>query len=163
MNLDRTSTDLYKYDLMAVASHEIDEVLGLGSALNGLSNGTASPTGAVWGMDLYRYDQSGTRSFNATLSSQAYFSINGGATDLAQFNQTAGGDFSDWYSTSPHTPQVQDAFGTPGSTPNLGVELTALDVLGYDLQSPEPPTAMLVVAALVVFGGLTRRRARPSG
>jgi hypothetical protein len=163
MNLDRTSINPSKYDLMGVASHEIDEVLGLGSSLNGLGNGAAAPTGAVWGMDLYRYDQTTNRSFNTTLGSQAYFSINGGVSDLARFNQTAGGDFSDWYSTGAHTPRVQDAFGTPGSTPNLGVELTALDVLGYDLESPEPATAMLVVAALALFGGLTRRRARSSG
>jgi len=161
MNLNRTSINPSKYDLMAVASHEIDEVLAFGSALNGLSNGAATPTGAVWGMDLYRYDQNGNRSFNTTLSSQAYFSINGGVTDLARFNQTGGGDFSDWYSTGPHTPEVQDAFGTPGATPNLGVELTALDVLGYDLETPEPATAALAAAALVVFGGLkTVRRKR---
>jgi hypothetical protein len=71
MNLDRISINPSKYDLMAVASHEIDEVLGFGSALNGLSNGAAAPTGAVWGMYLYRYDQSGNRSFNTTLSAAA--------------------------------------------------------------------------------------------
>jgi hypothetical protein len=135
MNLDRSSIDPNKYDLFAVASHEIDEVLGFGTALDGLTNGAATPTGAVWGMDLFRYDQNGSRSFDTTLSSQAYFSIDG-TTQLERFNQTAGGDFSDWFSTGPHTPRVQDAFATRGVIPNLNVELIGLDVLGYDFLVP---------------------------
>jgi hypothetical protein len=143
MNLNRLSIDPGKYDLMAVVSHEIDEALGFGSALNGLGNGSAPPTGAVWGMDLYRYDQLGVRSFNTTAANQAYFSLDG-TTQLSRFNQTAGGDYSDWFSITAHTPQVQDAFGTPGAIPNLGVELTGLDVLGYNLLSvPEPTTFSL--------------------
>jgi hypothetical protein len=134
-NLDRSSVNPNKYDLLGVAMHEIDEVLGFGSALNGLHNGDAAPTGAVWGDDLYRYDQNGARSFNTTRTTQAYFSIDGSTTDLARFNQTAGGDFSDWYAPGGQTPHVQDAFATPGATPNLGFELTRLDVLGY---TPKP-------------------------
>ncbi|MBI3784724.1 MAG: hypothetical protein HY270_15130 [Deltaproteobacteria bacterium] len=134
MNLDRSSINPSKYDLMAVVSHEIDEALGFGSALNGVSNGNPSPTGPVWGEDLFRYDQAGNRSFDTMLATQAFFSIDG-VNDLARFNQQAGGDFSDWFSTGPHTPQVQDAFGTAGATPNLGVELQALDVIGYNLAS----------------------------
>ena len=121
MNLTRSSINPSKYDLMAVASHEIDEVLGFGSALNGLSNGAPAPTTAIWALDLFRYDQTQTnvRSFNTTQSSPAYFALTGTSAPLARFNQTAGGDFSDWYSPGGQTPQVQDAFGTPGSTPNL--------------------------------------------
>jgi hypothetical protein len=121
------------YSLTAVAEHEIDEVLGLGSALHNLHNGDPAPTGAVYALDLYRYDQNGHRSFDTGLSTQAYFSIDGGKTLLARFNQSSRGDFSDWYSTGTHTAQVQDAFQTPGVTPTLGVELTALNVLGYNL------------------------------
>src|SRR5262249_54183506 len=75
MNLDRTSINPGKYDLFAVAAHEIDEVLGFGSALNNLNNGDPTPTGAVWVLDLFRYDQNGNRSFDTGLSTQAYFSI----------------------------------------------------------------------------------------
>ena len=66
MNLTRTGTPTTKYDLLAAVSHEIDEVLGLGSALNGLKNGDPTPTGAVWGMDLYRYNATRVRSFNTS-------------------------------------------------------------------------------------------------
>lgn len=159
MNLDRISINASKYDLMAVASHEIDEALGFGSALNGSANGGPTPTGPVWGMDLYRYDAAaGVRSFNTGSGTLAYFSIDG-TTHLSQFNQTAGGDFSDWYSIGAHTPQVQDAFGTPGATPNLGVELTGLDVLGYNLLPvPEPSTLSLVALAIGAIS--LRRKAR---
>jgi hypothetical protein len=156
MNLSRTSIDPSKYDLMAVASHEIDEVLGIGSALNGLTNGAPTPTGAVFPMDLFRYDQSGNRSFTSGLNAQAYFSLNG-ATLLVRYNQTGGADFGDWYSTG-QPARVQNAFGTPGATPNLGVELTALDVIGYDLV-PEP-WEWSTVACLGLVGLAVHRRWR---
>jgi hypothetical protein len=135
-NLNRLSIDPAKYDLLAVTTHEIDEVLGFGSALNGLRNGAPTPTGPIGVDDLWRYHQNGTRSFDTSLADQAYFSINGGTTDLARFNQQAGGDFSDWYSPGGQTPQVQDAFATPGATPDLGVERRRLNVDGYTLIPP---------------------------
>ena len=103
-NLDRNTIDPSKYDLLAITEHEIDEVLGMGSALNGLNNGDPAPTGPVWVEDLFRYGPpgaggtAGARSFATGVSTQAFFSINGGYTDLARFNQHQGGDFSDWYS-----------------------------------------------------------------
>lgn len=137
MNLSRSSIDPNKYDLMAVAQHEIDEALTMGSSLNGLANGDPTPTGPVHIMDLFRYDQNHARSFNTTESAEAYFSIDG-ITNLVRFNQTEGGDFQDWYSPGGQTPRVQDAVGTPGATPNLGVELIALDASGYNLVSAVP-------------------------
>ncbi len=133
MNLDRVNTDPGKWDLMAVASHEIDEVLGFASALNGLTNGAPAPTGNLWPEDLFRYDQNGNRSLDTDITTQAYFSLDG-ATRLARFNQTGGGDFSDWFGWQAGViPQVQDDDTLSGAMPNLGVELIALDILGYSL------------------------------
>ncbi|MDB6057088.1 MAG: hypothetical protein JWO95_932 [Verrucomicrobiales bacterium] len=137
MNLSRSSIDPSKYDLMAVAQHEIDEALGFGSALNGLANGAPAPTGPVGVIDLFRYDQNGARSLNTSSSAQAYFSLDG-VTDLVRFNQSQSGDYQDFYSPGGQTPRVQDAFGTHGATPNLGVELIGLDALGYNLVSAIP-------------------------
>lgn len=141
MNLSRTGTqNSNKYDLESTVMHELDEVLGLGSALVNGSNGNAAPTGPVMIEDLYRYDQTGARSFTTSATAQAYFSIDG-TTDLARFNQTSNstnsGDFGDWYSFQvAHTPQVQDAYGTPGVILNLdSAEKTALDVIGYTMLS----------------------------
>lgn len=132
MNLSRESPDAGKYDLFATVSHEIDEALGMASSLSG-AQGAPPPAGPVSGIDLYRYDQNGNRTYDLNLNTQAYFSLDG-TTQLARFNQTSGGDFGDFYSTGVFTPQVQDAFGNPGSAEILGnAELTALDVIGYNL------------------------------
>jgi hypothetical protein len=130
INFTRTSIDTNKYSLFAVVSHEINEVLGFSSALNGLTNGAATPVGAVDPEDLFRYKQNGTRSFTTALGEICYFSLDG-TTDLARFNQNENGDFGDWYSPGDQSPQVQDAFGTVGAGSILAVELRVLDAIGY--------------------------------
>src|SRR6185369_7845845 len=84
MNLAVTDHDPSKYSLFAVASHEIDEVLGFASALNGLNNGDPTPTGAIAPEDLFRYDQNGVRSLTTALNAVAYFSLDG-VTHIARF------------------------------------------------------------------------------
>lgn len=150
-----------QFSLLAVTEHEIDEVLGLGSGLN--SESTIFPE------DLFRYAASGTRSYASSPTADAYFSING-TTDLAQFNNVANGaDFGDWASNPLPpgvSPQVQDAFATPGSTPTLGPnELQALDVIGYDLTVTEPASIALLgpaLAGLIAYRRRTRRRNAPA-
>jgi hypothetical protein len=137
-----------KYSLLATTEHEIDEILGLGSFLP--SPGLSSPLPE----DLFRYDSTGSRNFT-TSGDNAYFSIDGGITDLARFSQNSAGDYGDWWTAGPHTVQVQDAFLTPGATPTLGSELTALDVIGYDLV-PEPASASIL--GIAALGLLIRRR-----
>lgn len=130
-NLTRTSIDSSKYDLQAAVMHEMDEVLGTGSVLVPADNGKAAPTGAIHAEDLYRYTSSGARSFNTTVGAKAYYSIDGGKTDLAQFNQTSGGDRGDLAPGTGGLAQVQDAFDAPGVIPVYNLEITRLDVLGY--------------------------------
>lgn len=134
MNLTRPGGNPGNYDLMAVAEHEMDEVLGLGSDLPDTSD--------PFPQDLFRYDSSGSRSFTTVSTVKAFFSLDG-TTDLAQCdNQNDGGDFGDWQSNplpSGVKPKVQDAFGTPGATPNPEVELIVLDVIGYTLRPPPRP------------------------
>lgn len=170
------------YGLEAVANHEIDESLGIGGTGSTLGNG--DPTGAVGDLDLYRYtcnistatlvatltcpagDVSRSYSTGATTNPDSYFSINGGLTVLSFFNQTAGADYSDWFSNcndmavcqtdglpNGFNPQVQDAFGEPGTNPALGVnELVAFNAIGYDvIAAPTPEPSSLPLAGL---GGL---------
>jgi hypothetical protein len=141
------------FGLQAVANHEIDESLGIG--------GTGSFVGGTGffanpgDLDLYRYQQnSSTRSFT-TVGDNAFFSINGGTTDLIQFNQAGGGsDFGDWHTSG--TPRVQDAFGTPGANPALGAdEITAFNVIGYqELAAVPAPQIGFGFPAFLVVGGL---------
>ena len=142
----------------------MDEVLGIGGAGSVLNSGTSGP---VRPLDLFRYSASGVRSFSQSNNVTSYFSINGGVTDLVHFNQTSAGDFGDWGNgTTPAEnegntpPQVQDAFGDPGVDINLGVnELTALDVVGYDLVDPVPePSAFWLLSGGVIVVAIARRR-----
>ncbi len=153
--------DAGKYDMYAVALHEIDEFLGVGGPASTVGSGRV-----VLGIeDLFRYTAAGARSFT-TVGDDAYFSIDGGATDLARFNQHAGGDYADWWSTGPHTSSAQDAFGTPGvAYAYNSAELTALDVVGWNLapaRVPEPSTLMLMVPVLLGLGWRGRAGKKPA-
>jgi hypothetical protein len=140
MNLSDAQNNPDNYSLYSTVCHEIDEVLATGSALDEVNNGSIAPTGPVLPEDLFRYDSSGNRNYTTSGSDTSWFSIDG-TTDLAQFNQVSSGDYGDWYSyNGGQIPEVQDAFATPGASPNLGVELRVLDVLGYHrvIQEPVP-------------------------
>jgi hypothetical protein len=110
--------------------------------------------------DLFRYSAPGARGFSTSGTATAYLSIDGGITDLVDFNQNSGADFGDWASSG--MPKVQDAFGTPGAIPTYGVEIRNLDVIGYDLTSdaPEPGTLLLSMAGFGLLYAKVRRQRR---
>ena len=152
-------------DLTAVTEHEIDEALGLGSALGGTT--TPTRTGPE---DLFRWASSGVRSYAANASTtnpcsgstpRAFFSIDGGATKLNEFNNcNNGGDYGDWIT---HTPsQVQDAFTNASASPSLTAnssEVRALDVIGYNLpqkavmSSPTPGATLTSATVTFTWAG----------
>lgn len=139
LNIARTGLDPNKYDLISTVYHEVNEVLGLNSALDGLNNDDPAPTDSIGVLDLFRYKSNGQRSFDTALGSLAFFSLDG-ANDLVQFNQDSAGDFHDWASSG--LARVQDAFGAPGTIQNQSeVELIALDAIGYT-----PVTIQLVAS-----------------
>jgi hypothetical protein len=146
MNLSRATDDSDKYDLLSTADHEMDEVLGLGS---GLDESSTDP----FPEDLFRYTALGSRTYT-TNGDDAYFSIDS-ANFPARFNQNTNGDRGDWWTAGAHTPQVQDAFLTPGAAPNPVIELVALDVIGYHLLPlPQPVITSTVLSGtqLVLTG-----------
>ena len=168
LNTGLTNPGSGNYSLLAVSEHEIDEILGLGSALENISSTTNATYNSTFYSntpapeDLWRFASNGTtRSFstNCATPTAAYFFLNA-STQVTQFNNACNGaDFGDWAGGA--TPQVQDAFGTSGSTPTLGVsEIDALTAIGYTLTSavPEPSTWVLLASSLGVLGLVKRRR-----
>jgi PEP-CTERM motif len=154
-----------KYDLQAVAAHEIDEALGAGGFGSNLGTGASS----VGVLDLFRYASPGVRSYATGNNLAPYFSIDGGTTIQLHFNQNGNGDFGDWGNGNTPAqqagntpPAVQDAFGTPAVNIDIGpVERTSLDVIGYNLTAvPEPGTMALLGGVLAIGAGrrVIRRR-----
>jgi uncharacterized membrane protein len=157
------------YDFVGVAEHEITEVMG---RISGLSS--TSPSFAT-AEDLFRFSGTGVPSWDYNGSS--YFSIDNGATDLANFNSSGGGDRGDWLSTS-STNDVADAFTFPGVTGVLSnIDQTALDVIGWggngsgygsgvavattkgaaSVDVPEPASLALLAAGALAAARLRRR------
>ena len=123
-----------QYDFYGVVLHELTEVMGR-QTMNGQS--FAGTTGYE-PLDLFHYSAPGVHTFSGTQT--GYFSVNGGATNLANFNTIPGGDFGDWASTKL---DAMNAFGTPGAIePMTSADIAAVDVLGWNLASltaPRPP------------------------
>ena len=116
-------------DAQRSTEHEVDEVIGLGSRLGHNGND-------VHPQDLFSWSSPGVR--NITSSGTRYFSINGGATNIVNFNQNPSMDLGDWLSTAcPQAhPYVQNAAGCRGQSSDVTAtspEGINLDVVGYDL------------------------------
>jgi hypothetical protein len=145
------------YSLQSVAAHEIDEILGIGGTGSEIGNSTNAGD-----LDLFRYSAPGTRSYSTSSSVASYFSIDGGVTVLSYFNQSGGGtDYGDWQSNPDHTgfpAQVQDAYATAGVNLVDGpAEITAFNVIGYQVVAPEPSALTLAGLGLLGFAAARRR------
>ena len=169
------------YDLVSTAEHEIDEILGLGSALENCETGTSGQTMACNSgtltrqndtsfavgapEDLYRYTAAtgGTLAnltVNCSSPGSAYFAYGANTGALTQFNNACnGGDFGDWAGSG----QVQDAYATPSSAPAYGPnEIAALSAIGYDTSAPEPGTITLFGSGFGLLAAIGWRRVRGS-
>ena len=124
-------TSAGSFDAQRATEHEMDEVLGLGSKLghNGID---------FRPQDLFSWSSAGLR--NTTSSGTRYFSIDGGTTNIVNFNQDTHGDFGDWLSDQcpQPLPYVQNAFACTGQSSDIAAtspEGINLDVIGYNLSS----------------------------
>lgn len=142
------------HDFTGVALHEISHVLGRVSGL-----GSSTPNNAL-PIDAFRYAAPGAPSFN--YSTPAYFSINGGATNLANFASGAGQERDSWV----YTPG--DAFSYAGAAGMVNNLTTAdrilMDVLGWNTV-PGTTTPVYGATTPTSGGGKTKpgKRAMLSG
>jgi hypothetical protein len=120
------------YDFFGVAAHELSEVLGrdlfAGDQDNqGIGQNSYSP------LDLFHYSSNGTRDLQGTTA--GYFSVNGGATNLDNFNTNPNGDFGDWASSAGHDAFL--AFSSSGVANSVSQsDLTEMSALGYSQNTP---------------------------
>ena len=85
-----------EYDFVGVALHEITEVMGRDADL-----GDGPYFRSYTPLDLFRYLDPGTRDLTtAARFGNQYFSVDGGANDLDNFNTNTKGDLGDWASSA---------------------------------------------------------------
>lgn len=158
------------YDFQGLAAHEIDEVLGRITGLQAGATQFALP------FDLFRYTASGVTSFS--YSAHAYYSIDGGRSNLGYFNYSGSGDRSDWLTLAGST-DIQNAYLSAGKAFNVSAtDLTILSALGWGgaaasryggsptgawstfgaAGAPEPTAWMLAFTGLALVGIAARRR-----
>jgi hypothetical protein len=155
-----------QYPAQWVLQHEIDEVLGAGGG--GTVLGRGFPPDYIAGLDLYRYNGFHSPSLTTDPNEVSYFSYDGGATPVLDYNQSGVGDYGDTAKFDCNGVQhVQDYFGCPGTPPfgltRVSPEVLELESIGYNLMPvPEPATWALLIAG---FGsiGLAARRRRAAG
>jgi hypothetical protein len=111
------------YDFIGVVEHEITEVMGRISMLD---------SGGYSLLDLFRYSAPGVHSFVPTQA--AYFSIDGGHTNLDNFNTNPSGDFGDWAASAGNDSFL--AFSSAGVMNAFSSADTAvMNALGYGTSS----------------------------
>jgi hypothetical protein len=157
-NSGSTATDQFHY--LSVAIHEIAHVLGFTSGLDSNdwvtanSEGSATPgittaRNQFTSLDSFRFNENRVLDVAQVTNATAkrYFSINGGATNLAQFSTGEKGDgyqASHWKNDKfldANGNQVVNemlgimdpAFGMGERGKISGLDLTALDAIGWDL------------------------------
>ena len=116
------------YDFVGVAEHEITEILGRSTGVGAYGIGNYQMP-----LDLFRYSAPGVHSYTYS-GTTAYFSLDGGVTNLGTFDTTLdGGDRADWLTGSVvgSPGDVQNAYLNYGTTKLSSSDLTLLRSIGW--------------------------------
>jgi serralysin len=133
-----TSTD----DGSATFATDINPSLLIGVALHELTHAMGRvPFGSAPDIfDLFRFTSAGNYLFSGNIPvPSAYFSVNGGTTNLAYYGQNS--DPSDLLNVSPNLTDPFDEYYSGSTTQTLTpLDLEQLDALGFNLTSSSPST-----------------------
>jgi hypothetical protein len=116
-----------EYDFIGIALHEITEVMGRDADL-----GYGSFPDSYTALDLFRYSAPGVRDLTAGgRHSIAYFSIDGGNTNLDNFNTDPSGDYGDWADSAGNDSFL--AFSNSGvENAVTSADLQVMEAIGWD-------------------------------
>ena len=178
------------YDFIGIATHEIGHALGFISGVDAMDQVSEfkGPLRTDWTtsqvidaavfntLDLYRYSVYSRDfldgpildwGFNDGVIGDAYFSIDGGTTDIASFSAGFYNSLdpkkyqaSHWEEVNP-TLGIMDPAGPPGELLSvLTLDLIAFDVIGWDLSfvTPIPEPASILLLSTGLLGFLARRK-----
>jgi hypothetical protein len=149
-------------DFVGVAIHEIGHALGFVSGVDIVDGFIGNPTNldsyAIYSaLDFFRFSAPGT--LNLAAGDAAYFSLDGGTTNLGNFS--TGSIYGDGRQASHWKDNlglgIMDPTANPAgqiNTPST-LDLVAFDVIGWNLV-PEPSSALLGSLSLLFV--MTRRR-----
>jgi VCBS repeat-containing protein len=128
------------FDFFGVVAHEFTEIMG--RELNAVGNTVASGAGDH-PLDLFKFSAAGAREFVGT--NAGYFSIDGGATNLDNFNTATNGDFGDWAASAGNDSFL--AFSSSGVVNFVSLtDLRVMDVIGWQVAETAPVVTALSAA-----------------
>jgi hypothetical protein len=169
LSLNYTTTAVSgQYSAIAGIEAQINEILGgggQGSVLNSIPvGGSKSAYPNIGVLDLYRYSAPGVPTFSSAPGTTAYFSVDGGVTNIIGFNSNPNEELGDFNPNG----FVQSAVPSKGIVPSYTTsspEFTMMESIGYSpvTDVPEPSTWAMMLLGFAGLGFMaSRRKSKPA-